>query len=145
PLSQKLQLSVGARFDISKNHGNFASPRAGLVYQPSSRSSYKFLYGRAFRNPSVYEMYFDDGGVTGIANLKARPEHSDSFEFVVEQRPNQHIQAIASVYRNALDDLLVATYTEGGEVQYQNTGKTRAAGVEGELKARTQNGFEFLG
>jgi outer membrane receptor for ferrienterochelin and colicin len=56
-LSRKWKLNLAARFDYSALRANSFSPRAALIYQPSTKVSYKFLYGRAFRNPSAFESF----------------------------------------------------------------------------------------
>jgi len=48
-------LSAGARFDHYSGLGNSAKPRVGLIYRPWERTTLKFLYGQAFRVPSLYE------------------------------------------------------------------------------------------
>src|SRR6185369_7896399 len=59
-LSPHWTLNLGARVDLSIYRKNFFSPRAAVIYQPTSEWTYKFLYGRAFRNPSAFQLFYDD-------------------------------------------------------------------------------------
>ena len=72
-LSPHWSLDLGARYDLSTYRKNFVSPRAALVYQPSDQWSYKFLFGRSFRNPSAFQLFYGDG-FSAVANPDLHPE-----------------------------------------------------------------------
>ena len=61
-------LDTGVRYDFSRYRRNFLSPRAALIYQPSEGASYKLLYGKAFRNPTAFELFYTDLAAHTIAN-----------------------------------------------------------------------------
>ena len=129
-LTRKWKLDVGARFDYSQYRAGFVSPRVALIYQPSSRVSYKLLYGRAFRNPSAYMLFYDDGGFSTAANPNARPEKVNTYEFDIERKVTRRLNATVSIYRYSMNDLLVGMYTPAGLFQIQNADRVRASGVE---------------
>jgi iron complex outermembrane receptor protein len=133
-LTRKWKLDVGARFGYSQYRAGFVSPRVALIYQPSSRVSYKLLYGRAFRNPSAYMLFYDDGGFSTAPNPAARPEKVNTYEFDIERqltrRLTRRLNATVSVYRYDMNDLLVGMYTPSGLFQFQNADRVRASGVE---------------
>ncbi|HXJ38813.1 MAG TPA: TonB-dependent receptor, partial [Bryobacteraceae bacterium] len=131
-LTRKWKLNLGARFDFSALLANSFSPRAALIYQPSTRVSYKFLYGRAFRNPSALELFYNVP-FADLGNPSARPERANTFEFVFERKLTQKVNALLSVYRYGLSGLLVGVTTPSGLLQYQNTDNVRASGMEVEL------------
>jgi iron complex outermembrane receptor protein len=56
-LAQKLSLTLGGRFDYNTRYHSTLSPRIGLVYSPSEKIRFKFLYGKAFLAPSPYRSY----------------------------------------------------------------------------------------
>src|SRR5579864_267124 len=134
---------LGARFDDSKNRGHFVSPRVALVYQASANTSYKLLYGRAFRNPNAYEMYYTDGS-TQVANLGLRPENANTFEASAERRLTKNLAGLATVYHYHLDNLIEAGTNGAGWLQYQNSGSSKANGVEMELKGKFREGIETV-
>lgn len=116
---------------------HFVSPRVALVYRPSANSSYKLLYGRAFRNPNAYEMYYTDGA-TQVANLGLRPEQANTFEASAERRFTKNLTGVATVYHYQIGDLIEAATNAGGWIQYRNMGSTRANGAEMELSGKFQ-------
>ena len=131
----------GVRFDDSRNGTGFVSPRVALVYQASARSTYKFLWGRAFRDPNQYEMFYADG-ITQIQNAALRPERADTFEVAAERKLTEHWTGLATIYHYQIDDLIEAVTTPAGLLQYQNIGRARASGVEAELSGNPTRWIE---
>lgn len=140
-LSSRWKLDLGVRLDGSAYRRSFVSPRAALIYQPSVDWTYKFLYGRSFRNPTAFDLFYDDG-IVGIANPDARPEKVDTIEVDVERRIGKRLNLVTSAYGYRLRDFLVSVYTPGGAAQTQNTGKIHAKGFETELQARPATWLE---
>ena len=134
-LSPAWNAYLGLRFDDSKIHTHFLSPRAALVYQPSEKSSYKFLFGRAFRNPTSYEMYYDNG-VFQTGNPALNPERADTFEVAAERRFSPKLSALVSAYHYQLSGLIADVVLPNGLDQYQNIQQVHSNGVETELSAR---------
>ncbi len=132
-LSKNWKLDLGVRFDGSVSRRSFVSPRAALIYQPSSNWTYKFLYGRAFRNPTLFDLFFEDN-LSGLANPNARPEKVDTLEIDGERRIGKRTNLTAAAYGYRLDDFLVSVYTPTGLAQTQNAGTIRAAGLELEMQ-----------
>jgi outer membrane receptor for ferrienterochelin and colicins len=143
-LTRAWKLDLGTRLDYSAYRHNFISPRAALIYQPSTRVSYKFLYGRAFRNPTAFELFYTDPNAATLANPMARPENETTFEFVIERKLTRHLNALLSAYRYDVNDLLVGEYTAGGEFQYHNDGRDRASGLEMELNGHPLRWLEMV-
>jgi len=134
-LSSRWTLNLGLRFDGSAYRRSFVSPRAALIYQPSINWTYKFLYGRAFRNPSAFDLFFEDG-LSAVANPAARPEKVDTVEVNVERRIGSRLNVVTAAYGYAMHDFLVSVYTPSGLAQTQNSGAIHAKGFEVELQAK---------
>jgi outer membrane receptor protein involved in Fe transport len=64
-----LRISTGARADIYR-FGPILVPRAAVILRPSQKSTLKVIGGRAFRTPSIYELYYSDGGITRAAAVQ---------------------------------------------------------------------------
>jgi len=140
-LSSRWTLDLGIRLDGSAYRHSFVSPRAALVYQPSLNWTYKFLYGRSFRNPTAFDLFYDDG-LAAVANPNALPEKVDTLEVDVEHKIGKRINLMAAGYGYKLHDFLATVYTPSGLGQTQNAGTIHATGFEMELQARPTGWLE---
>ncbi len=131
-LTPKLTAYFGLRFDVSKNFGNFASPRLAVVFRPSQKTSYKLVYGRPFRNPSAYEQFYDDG-LALHANPYLVQETASSVEGSVERKLNSRLTALVNAYQHRLNNVIEAQFLDDGLQGYVNAGARRSTGVEFEL------------
>lgn len=134
-LSTHWSLNLGARYDLSAYRKNFVSPRAALIYQPTEKWSYKFLFGRSFRNPSSFQLFYSDG-FSAIANPALRPESANTVEVDVERKLGRHLNLVFAGYSYWLNNFLESVLTDSGLYQVQNHGKVHADGVEIELNGR---------
>ena len=139
-LSQKWKLDLGLRFDASRYGDDFLSPRLALIYQPSNWVV-KFLYGRGFRNPSAFQLFYSDG-LAAQGNPDARAESADTVEFDLERKLGQWINVQASAYGYRMRDFLEGLALPDGLIQYQNVGTIQAEGVELEITARPAHWLE---
>jgi len=139
-LSKRWTLDVGLRIDKSEYRRDFVSPRAALIYEPSEWT-YKFLYGRSFRNPNAFQLFYGDG-IADAANPALRPEWADTLEVDVERKLGKRMNLQASAYGYELHDILVGVYLPNGLLQYQNSILIRAEGLELELSGRPTNWLE---
>jgi len=142
-LSRRWKLDLGVRFESSAYGSDFVAPRAALIYQPSDWT-YKFLYGRAFRNPSEYQLFYSDG-VIAVGNPNARPEGADTVEFDVDRTLGKRIVLQASAYGYWLHDFLVGVTLPDGLIQYQNAESAQAQGGELEIHGRPWNWLDATG
>jgi outer membrane receptor protein involved in Fe transport len=106
-LTPKLSATLGARLDRSQGAQRSVSPRAGLVWQASDSSTFKALYGQAFRPPNVYEREYADG-VTQRANPELRGETISTLELVGEHRSSRDLAFRVSAYRWRILGLVTA-------------------------------------
>lgn len=127
------------RYDHYYSFGGTTNPRLGLIYHPWTRTTFKLLYGSAFRVPSAFETFYYALGQYQ-ANLHLEPETIKSYEIVMEQGPGQHFHLVGDVYRNQIGDLMVPN--SSGLLVFQNNGGSRATGVETELDARFASGLQ---
>ncbi len=131
-LGRHWELNLGARLDWSSLKRSAVSPRIAVVYKPSGKTDLKLMYGRGFRNPSSYDMFWEDG-LTQIGNPSLRPETTDAYEFDIEHAFSGRLRASASIYRYEVDDLVAQIYTADGLIRYVNADRVRAAGASLEL------------
>jgi outer membrane receptor protein involved in Fe transport len=134
-LSPAWNAYIGVRFDDSKNHADFVSPRVALIYQASPKSTYKFLAGRAFRHANAYEMFYADG-VSEIPNTSLRPEQADTFEVAAERRFNERLSGLVTAYHYQIRNLIQGVTLDSGLLQYQNVARSQTNGVEMEASGK---------
>jgi outer membrane receptor protein involved in Fe transport len=139
-LSDRWKVDVGIRVDKSYYQHDFISPRAALIYQPSEWT-YKFLYGRSFRNPSAFQLFYGDG-VADAANPSLRPESADTLEFDAERKLGKRVNFQASAYGYRLRNTLVGVFLPDGLLEYQNGLGITAEGVEVEINGRPTEWLE---
>jgi outer membrane receptor protein involved in Fe transport len=125
------QIPLPARFHFS---------RAALIYQ-RSEWTYKFLYGRSFRNPSAFQLFYGDG-IADAANPNLRPESADTLEIDAERKIGKRMNFQASTYGYKMRNTLLGVFLPDGLLQYQNGSAITAAGVEIEINGRPTDWLE---
>ena len=125
----------GVRYDHYSTFGGSLNPRAALIYNPLSETTLKLIYGRAFRAPNVYELYYNDGGLSAKANPDLDPETIDAYQVVVEQYFAKYFRAAVSGYYYKIQDLITQTEdSSDGLLVFANTADVEARGVEFEVE-----------
>jgi iron complex outermembrane receptor protein len=94
-----LHLSAGIRYDQYGHFDPSFSPRAAVIYSPFEQSTFKFIYGTAFRDPNFLEL--SDPRFQDI-----KPEKITSYNLVYEQGIIENLRASVSGYYNRMDDLI---------------------------------------
>jgi iron complex outermembrane receptor protein len=123
-----LLLSGGARYDYYEIFGGTANPRASLVYSPWIETTFKLIYGQAYRAPNTYELF----------NAGLEPETIRTYEAVYEQELPARLRFSAAGYHYRIKDLI----SENAGV-FQNLGRVRATGLELELEGKYARGLTF--
>ncbi len=139
-LSERWKIDLGVRIDRSAYRQDFVAPRAALIYQRSDWT-YKFLYGRSFRDPSAYQLFYGDG-VADAANPNLRSESAETLELDVERKLGKRMNLQASAYGYRLHDFIVGVYLPDGLLQYQNADAIHAEGIEVEVNGHPTNWLE---
>jgi len=100
-----LHVNAGVRYDqYYDQQDSFDpvwSPRVGLIYSPSTQSTFKFIYGTAFRDPGFFEL-----SELASLSIKPRQEKITSYEVDYEQGIGQHWRSSVSAFYNRMDDLI---------------------------------------
>ncbi|HVT23567.1 MAG TPA: TonB-dependent receptor [Rhizomicrobium sp.] len=80
--------SQSPALDVSqpKLSGSYFSPKASLAWQPGRQWTFTASYGRAYRMPTVMELYqaVTTGTVLSVPNPNLNPERADSYELSAE-------------------------------------------------------------
>ena len=128
--AETLTATLGLRADRSNVSATELNPRAGLIWQATSDTALKALYGRAHRAPNAFERDYYDG-VAQIANPALKGERVDTLELVADHRVDRELSLRASVYRWSMIDLItLGKDPVSGLTQYQSGDKVNAQGLE---------------
>lgn len=143
-----LSSTAGVRYDFNQFVGGNGiselSPKFALLYSPEVKSklfeniSYRLLIGRAFRAPSIAELYFKKelfGGFEFIYNPNLKPEEMISIELGLRKQYTNRFTLDFAFFYNLYNDL----------IQYVNIGPTPLGPFQVQNIAKAQiKGFEVL-
>ena len=142
--SDRVRISAGARLDYYSTFGSSGpSPRLALIIKPYEGGNLKLTGGRAFRAPSIYELYW------GLFTLQIPPEslepeqvYSGELEFT--HRLSSTVSLLGAGYVNYLDNLIgqQGSLTAADPTQYVNTSvPLLVVGGEAELRREWRQGW----
>jgi iron complex outermembrane receptor protein len=143
-LSRAVTLNAGARYDHYDTFGGTVNPRLAFIYAPVEKSSFKLLYGSAFRAPNVYELYYASPTSTPpmVGNPNLNPEKIATYELVCEQYVGDHFRGTAAAYYYLIRDLINETIDAAGNAVFENIARVRTRGFELELENKWANGLD---
>ena len=140
-LSKSLILNVGLRYDHYSTFGGSTNPRAALIYTPFERTTFKLLYGQAFRAPNFYELYYNAPG--NEANPSLRPERVKATELVWEQYLRNRFRLTVTGFNYPIRDLInTESGIAEGAVQYRNDDSVDIRGLDLSVRRRSPWGLE---
>ena len=145
-LLDSLILSAGVRYDHYGSFGGTTNPRLGLIYHPAEGTTFKLLYGNAFRAPNAYELYYDDQ-VNNLANPALKPEKIQTYELIYEQYFHEHYRSSLSGFYYRVHDLITSEPVDPSSAtntatRYVNVDSIDARGGELELEGKWQGGVQ---
>lgn len=139
-LGRDWELTAGIRYDDYSDFGSTTNPRLALVWATRYNLTSKLLYGRAFRAPSVTELYFQNNPVT-IGNMNLEPEELDMLELVFDYRPSFDVQTMLSFFAYQADKLIELD----SNFVSQNMRKQDGHGLELEATWQASNDVQIKG
>jgi outer membrane receptor for ferrienterochelin and colicins len=131
-LAENITLTVGLRYDSYDDVGSSANPRIGLVYSPTKKLTFKFLFGKSFRAPFFHELFQASNSVS-FGNVNLKPENIYTSEIQVGYKFSKKLRGTLTHFNTEVKDLILRDFQR----QYNNFGKIHSYGVEGELKRMT--------
>jgi outer membrane receptor for ferrienterochelin and colicins len=141
-LSRRWKVVMGARLDTSAYRRDSLSPRLALIWAKSSKTAIKLLYGRSFRNPNSYEMfYYDSFGADSNPGLK--PEIADTFELVAERQMRRRFRTSIDLFSTRMRNLITLGTNDAGDVQFNNQGAERLIGATAQVAGKPISLLEF--
>jgi outer membrane receptor for ferrienterochelin and colicins len=141
-IAKNIILNAGLRHDLYPTFGGSTNPRLALIYSPLKKTTFKLLYGQAFRAPNNYELYYGDH-VSLEPNPKLEPESIHTTEFIWEQLVGANFQFTASGFTSHFEELISQqTDIRTGLLVFENSDKVNTRGLEMELRGRMHSGVE---
>jgi len=142
--AQNWQLVSGIRYDHYSDFGNTINPRAALIWATTDTVTTKFLYSRAFRAPSLNELYAANNPVVG-GNADLDAETIDSFEIALAHQVTSRFLYGVNAFYYEIDDLITAEPTSGSVATiYQNSGQRKGHGAELEATYQVSDDLKII-
>jgi len=139
-VTSHLSVSAGVRYDRDIAYNSSTNPRLGIIYRPLQGTSFKVLYGTAFRAPTAFEEYYGSAAATPDEyqqNPNLKSESIRNIEWVWEQDLGRRWQFSTDVFHNNIKDLIALERDpDSGSLKYQNTNQARSTGVGVEFGGR---------
>jgi outer membrane receptor for ferrienterochelin and colicins len=140
-LRKNLVLNLGLRYDHYSTFGGTTNPRAGLIYSPWGKTTFKFLYGQSFRAPNFFELFYAVPG--NEANPSLRPETVKTMELIWEQYFANHFRMTVSGFYYPIRNLISEQVDPAtGNAFFTNAGSLELRGLDFELKRKLPGGLE---
>ncbi|MDX8377547.1 MAG: TonB-dependent receptor [Mariprofundales bacterium] len=129
--SDSISTTIGVRYDNNSRYDASINPRLGLVYLQSATTSWKLLYGEAYRAPAVVDSFAIFGGFDGKKDAQGRytggffrapnpnlqPEKTRNIELSFDHRIADDFNMGLNVYYITVNDIIM-TRTEAVATQY---------------------------
>jgi len=133
-LFERLELTLGLRYDVYTDFGSELSPRGALVLRAWPGASVKLLGATAFRAPTLLELHSRRNERFGNPDLRA--ESITAFEAVVSQRLLEHWMVRLSCYRLTLDNRIGVPRTTSAQGRNAYLNHAGTSGIGGDAEAR---------
>ncbi len=145
-LHPELFASVGGRYDYYSTGEKRFTPRLGLIWEASSRTTFKLLYGESFRVPNTEERYTAEAGI--VANPDIGPETNRSWEFIAQHQLGEVWRLDANLRHTTSSDLITTVLTgtnplNPDEITYSNAQRYVTEGVDLGASASYASGVRF--
>lgn len=131
-LDEQLLVNLSMRHDHHGTGARSNNPRAAIVYRMRQGSTAKLIYGKAFRVPNAYEMYYHAEGEGGqLANPALAPERIATAEAVLEQAYGTGGHGRLSLFTYRMRGLISQQEDpDSGLLVFRNLDRARAIGLE---------------
>lgn len=115
------------------------SPKAAVVYKPLVSTTLRTSVGKAFRPPTVYDLYrtwVSSTGVTYAGNPDLKPETTTSWDIGIEQGLWRGARIGLTYFENHVTDLIYRKTFSSTLQQLINAGKAKINGIEIEMEQK---------
>lgn len=128
-LHRDWSLTYGVRADEYELFGSTVNPRAALVWDTSNDLTTKLIYGRGFREPSLFET--DIKHIPSLrSNHDLKPEVINSIDLAMDYTPTEKLRLMTNFYYHETKDQIRLQNSGGPEFTPENVGKLKGKGAE---------------
>jgi len=144
-IDRNWQLVLGARYDHYSDFGDTVNPRLALVWATTEAWTTRLLYGRAFRAPSLSELYIISNPVV-LGNPNLDPEIIDTYELAFSHQTGVGSSYSFNFFHYKIKDMILYEPTGNGiDLVAANVGKRDGKGLEFELSQQLSEKLWFVG
>ena len=138
-ITERANLTSGLRYDYYSNFPAPVSPRIHLSYALTPEFTLKGGYGKAFRAPTMNDLYWDQSayGMTGNPDLK--PEQGERYDLTGVWKNGTHSLTVNLFHSNMTDGIRWVN-TSGYNYTVDNIAKIKTTGANIQWE-KTWNGF----
>lgn len=127
-VSSALKVTTGLRFDGYNDIKNATTPRLGIIYRLDDKQTLKYLFGKAYRAPSLGDLYDEESGLTiGSDQLKASEIITSELIYF---RAMQKSQFIATFFSNKQTNIIGYQADGKGNQALANVASNDVEGME---------------
>ncbi len=149
-LGPRATLNAAVRLDDHPDSfGAVANPRLALITQPYDGGNFKLMYGHAYRAPSFYERYFQNGATELPGNrclsngtcLELQPETIRTGEFEHTHFIGDSFSLLVAGYWSRIANILRLAQISKTQFAFGNRSTlTHSAGIEAEARWQPEPG-----
>lgn len=152
-LFERFTAVPGFRFDYHSSFGTALSPKLGLLYDIHERVRLRGSAGRAFRAPTLTELYMPETMInptfTITANPDLTPEYLWAYDLGVEYSPQERIKLQLGVFYNDMKDLIGqdvdVSDLSNPKVTHKNSADAWSRGIEFDAEVQPLNWLNISG
>lgn len=136
-LAPRLLLNMGGRYDHHSAYGGQFSPKVGLAYNTSPDTTWKMNIARAFKAPTLNDLYVGKGKRPGNPDLK--PTKEWSYELGVEKQFNPTTRGSIMFYKMVADNNIIR-----GSNPTPTNADMEPQGFEAEINRKVNEHLDFF-
>jgi outer membrane cobalamin receptor len=135
-VTARLLVNAGVRFDRYSTFGSTVNPRVAAIFHADKKTAIKYSYGKSFRAPSAYELFYADGA-SQEASPGLRPERIASQTLGIERVLSPVFHVAAEAFSNSLSQMLDAQIDPAnGMYHFVNVNSSNGKGLEFQFDAQ---------
>ena len=132
-----LTFTIGSRWDYHPAFGSESSPKASLRYKVTKKTTLRTSVGKAYRAPTLNDLYWNDPVWWMYGNLDLKPEKAWAWDVGIDQQFGKSALGKLTFFRREVDDLIAWQMNPTTFVwRPENINKALIWGIESELKAK---------